>query len=285
MLAARWRLKWHQNTILHYTITITMTITTTTLHYTRLYYDILLLYCYQNTPGLHYKIPVFSDPDTGKSQPLPTKKTYLSKPAPGENLVSGNLVMETGCMHIEIQHRVKKTSTINSFGLETLELKIRRLKLWKPTVYIRSVQRSSRDQKVVFLSYFYIAIHCRIIFQVSYIYIYIYIYIYTYTYIHIIYIYIYMCIYIYMYMRRRVAAEAAPGRRDPRTISSSLLLLLLLLLSLCIYIYIHTHIYIYIYIYIQRERDRQIDRYTHIIIIIINIIYIINHQYYLYYYD
>ena len=36
--------------------------------------------------------------------------------------------------HIEIRHRVKKTSTNNLFGFETLELKIRRLKLWKPTV-------------------------------------------------------------------------------------------------------------------------------------------------------
>ena len=35
--------------------------------------------------------------------------------------------------HIEIRHRVKKTSTINLFGFETLKLKIRRLKLWKPT--------------------------------------------------------------------------------------------------------------------------------------------------------
>ena len=25
------------------------------------------------------------------------KKTYLSNPAPGENILSGNLVMETGC--------------------------------------------------------------------------------------------------------------------------------------------------------------------------------------------
>ena len=37
--------------------------------------------------------------------------------------------------HIEIRHRVKKISTINLFGFETLKLKIRRLKLWKPTVY------------------------------------------------------------------------------------------------------------------------------------------------------
>ena len=36
--------------------------------------------------------------------------------------------------HIEIRHRVKKTPTINLFGFETLKLKIRRLKLWKPTV-------------------------------------------------------------------------------------------------------------------------------------------------------
>ena len=35
--------------------------------------------------------------------------------------------------HIEIRHRVKRTSTINLFGFETLKLKIRRLKLWKPT--------------------------------------------------------------------------------------------------------------------------------------------------------
>ena len=36
--------------------------------------------------------------------------------------------------HIEIRHRFKKTSTTNLLGFETLTLKIRRLKLWKPTV-------------------------------------------------------------------------------------------------------------------------------------------------------
>ena len=36
--------------------------------------------------------------------------------------------------HIEIRHRVEKTSTIDLFGFETLKLTIRRLKLWKPTV-------------------------------------------------------------------------------------------------------------------------------------------------------
>ena len=36
--------------------------------------------------------------------------------------------------HIKIRHRVKtNTSTINLFGFETLQLKIRRLKLWKPS--------------------------------------------------------------------------------------------------------------------------------------------------------
>ena len=38
--------------------------------------------------------------------------------------------------HIEIRHRVQKTSTIDLFGFETLKLKIRRLKLWKPTVIV-----------------------------------------------------------------------------------------------------------------------------------------------------
>ena len=91
---------------------------------------------------------------------------FLSNPAPGENILSGNLVMETKCTpwphlkptllqsiyemssscffgprpwHIEIRHRVKKTSTINLFGFETLKLKIRRLKLWKPTVRTKIV--------------------------------------------------------------------------------------------------------------------------------------------------
>ena len=38
--------------------------------------------------------------------------------------------------HIEIRHRVKKTSTMNLFGFEPLKLKTRRLKLWKPTVIV-----------------------------------------------------------------------------------------------------------------------------------------------------
>ena len=38
--------------------------------------------------------------------------------------------------HTEIRHRVKKASTMNVFGFETLKLKIRRLKLWKPGVLL-----------------------------------------------------------------------------------------------------------------------------------------------------
>ena len=47
--------------------------------------------------------------------------------------------------HIEIRHRAKKTSTINSFGFETLKLKIGRLKLWKPTVlWVSHTRRASQ---------------------------------------------------------------------------------------------------------------------------------------------
>ena len=44
--------------------------------------------------------------------------------------------------HIEIRHRVKKTSTMNLFGFETLKLKNRILKLWKPGVAIIVIIRS-----------------------------------------------------------------------------------------------------------------------------------------------
>ena len=36
--------------------------------------------------------------------------------------------------HFEVRHRAKKASTINLFGFEIFKLKVRRLKLWKPTV-------------------------------------------------------------------------------------------------------------------------------------------------------
>ena len=49
--------------------------------------------------------------------------------------------------HIEIRHRVKKASTINLFGFETLKLKIRRLKLWKPTVdYKHKLFETHKDE-------------------------------------------------------------------------------------------------------------------------------------------
>ena len=51
--------------------------------------------------------------------------------------------------HIEIRHRVKQTSTINLLGFETLKLKIRRLKLWKPTVhpmYLYIYRERERDK-------------------------------------------------------------------------------------------------------------------------------------------
>ena len=77
--------------------------------------------------------------------------------------------------HIEIRHRVKQTSTTNLFGFETLKLKIRRLKSWKPTVLLSQAGRSARargleEQAAERRGYIYI------------------------------YIYIYICIYIYIYI-------------------------------------------------------------------------------------
>ena len=48
------------------------------------------------------RFPSFRTQPLEKLTPLPMKKTYLSNPAPGENLLSGNLVMETGCVTIMI---------------------------------------------------------------------------------------------------------------------------------------------------------------------------------------
>ena len=60
-----------------------------------------------------------------------------------------NLFLRPRPWRIEIRHRVKRTSTIHLIGFETLQLKIRRLKLWKPTVgflcmYTRSPLQDSR---------------------------------------------------------------------------------------------------------------------------------------------
>ena len=50
--------------------------------------------------------------------------------------------------HIEIRHRVKQISTINLFGFEILKLKIRRLKLWKPTVYCDSTSKPTSQTSI-----------------------------------------------------------------------------------------------------------------------------------------
>ena len=50
--------------------------------------------------------------------------------------------------HIEIRHRVKNTSTIDLFGFETLKLRIRRLKLWKPTARDHASCAASRVLRV-----------------------------------------------------------------------------------------------------------------------------------------
>ena len=99
-----------------------------------------------------------------------------------------------------ISCQTKNTSTINLFGFETLKLKIRRLKLWKPTVVVLVFARGRQERRhlwscgdadanmsnVVYLNSIYtwdLPIHI-----ITYIYIYIYIYMYAYTYIIQIYI-------------------------------------------------------------------------------------------------
>ena len=43
------------------------------------------------------RFPSFRTQPLENLTPLPMKNGFLSNPAPGENLLSGNLVMETGC--------------------------------------------------------------------------------------------------------------------------------------------------------------------------------------------
>ena len=49
--------------------------------------------------------------------PLPMKKRFLSNPDPGENLVSGNLVMETGCSARQGSHLSVLSQISNCQGL------------------------------------------------------------------------------------------------------------------------------------------------------------------------
>ena len=128
--------------------------------------------------------------------------------------------------HIEIRHRLKKTSTINLCGFETLKLKIRRLKLWKPTVRAQLLKGRRLIVRYCFVICEFI-FHCKFLHECTSCiplvhldqgarrtlqghsadggpekyHIYIYIYIYIYTHIHIyIYIYMYICTYIYIYI-------------------------------------------------------------------------------------
>ena len=78
--------------------------------------------------------------------------------------------------HIEIRHRVKKTSTTNLFGFETLKLKIRRSKLWKATVGSDG-ETGVQDWKPPFLNCMYVYIYIYIYIYISCVYIYIYIHI------------------------------------------------------------------------------------------------------------
>ena len=101
--------------------------------------------------------------------------------------------------YIEIRNRVKQTSTINLFGFETLKLKSRRLKLWKPTV-LKVDKRLPVERFEAVVSQSTVSSPLLVAGGVpplatiyTYIYIYICIYIYIYTYIYI-YIYIYICI-------------------------------------------------------------------------------------------
>ena len=142
--------------------------------------------------------------------------------------------------HIEIRHRVKKTSTINLFGFETLKLRFRRLKLWKPTV-----QCSIMQCNVVYVSasLLHALAACQVHLR-TYECVCIYIYIHTYTYI---------CIYIdiYIYIQRERERDLS------LSLSLSLFLSLYIYIHTHIHIHIHTHVCIYIYIYIQRERERE----------------------------
>ena len=102
-----------------------------------------------------------------------------------------------------------KTSTINLFGFEALKLKIRRLKLWKPTAHLSSPDLEVHPEAVVagrvpasVYVYVYVYVYNK--------YIYIYIYRYVYMYVCVcVYIYIYIYIYTYTYQIRRQSSQVA----------------------------------------------------------------------------
>ena len=103
------------------------------------------------------------------------QKRFLSNQAPGENLLSGNLVMETGC-------------------IDSLTNRHWPFRLCNRT---RALQRSVLSRLYTYI-YIYICVYVCIY---VYIYICMYVCMYMYVYIYIeIYIHTYVCIYIYMYM-------------------------------------------------------------------------------------
>ena len=102
--------------------------------YSTVQYSIAQYSIAQYTPGLRQKIPVFSDPAPGKSQPLSMKKTYLSNPAPGESILSGNLVMETGC-----------TASFHNFKSSNFKLSVSNPKI-KYVAYVSVLSQISNSQ-------------------------------------------------------------------------------------------------------------------------------------------
>ena len=125
------------------------------------------------------RFPSFrTQPLESLSHYLWTKNRFLSNPAPGENLLSGNLVMETGCQRT----RELARSCGSAF------------QCWK----------ESLQHIVVF--YFRVEIEVRnILGQAGYLSIYLSIHTYIYIYIHTcVYIYIYVCVYIYMLRERDI---------------------------------------------------------------------------------
>ena len=166
------------------------------------------------------------------------KKTHLSNPAPDESLLSGNLVMETGCKR-ELEYRIPRLhSPANSRRFPEISGDVCKNK----TIFLRSGTLSIGELKHLLadlgLPSDGDAVH-------EYIYIYIYICIYIYIYIDIytyIYVYIDIQIYIYMYVY--------------------------------IYIYRYTDIYIYIYVCIYRYTDIYIYMHVYIDIQIYMYIYI-----------
>ena len=108
-------------------------ITNTILYYTILYYTILYYTSYIII------IHILIEPSLllFLSLSLLSLQLYECRAAHGRFPKSHRVSLGRDPGTFKIRHRVKITSTINLFGFETLKLKIRRLKLWKPTWPVR----------------------------------------------------------------------------------------------------------------------------------------------------